>query len=160
MCPACLLGGSPRARRAAAERDALPAQGRIQVKPLGGIACSAPRVARQRGATPESLVLHAVEAALRKIPGVLIWRNSVGMTRTANGGFLQYGLGKGSADLIGILGPAGRFLAIEVKAEAGVIAPHQTAWLDRVRELGGVAAVVRSAAEAVEVVMVAQRGRA
>lgn len=104
-------------------------------------------------------MLHAVERALAKLPGVVAWRNSVGYIAQPRP--LSYGLGKGSADLIGIVTVGGRglFLALEVKAPAGRIAPHQQAWLDRVRSMGGIAAVVRSALEAVEVVQQAQAGR-
>lgn len=53
---------------------------------------------------------------------------------------------RGVSDIIGVLDD-GRLLAVEVKTETGRIRPEQTAFLDAVRERGGVAMIVRSVAE-------------
>ncbi len=58
---------------------------------------------------------------------------------------------KGTSDYLGI-GPGGQFLALEVKAKRGKLTTDQRLFLRRIRDLGGVAAEVRSAAEAVAVV--------
>jgi hypothetical protein len=55
---------------------------------------------------------------------------------------MRFGL-KGSSDIEGIL-PGGRFLAVEVKAPGGRLSPEQREFLERVRELGGLALVVKS----------------
>ncbi|GHT89395.1 hypothetical protein FACS1894137_18550 [Spirochaetia bacterium] len=54
---------------------------------------------------------------------------------------MHFGL-KGSSDILGIL-PGGRFLAIEVKAPGGRLSPEQKQFLAEIRELGGLAVMVR-----------------
>jgi hypothetical protein len=49
----------------------------------------------------------------------------------------------GSSDIIGLL-PDGKFLAVEVKTPHGRLSPEQSAFLEKVRGLGGVAIVARS----------------
>ena len=50
--------------------------------------------------------------------------------------------GRIKADILGCL-PGGRFLAIEVKAQRGRLSPEQSAFLDKIRGLGGMALVTR-----------------
>jgi len=56
--------------------------------------------------------------------------------------FVQFGLAKGSADIVGI-GPAGRFLSFELKTGRGRMTDEQRAWLAMVRRFGGISAEVR-----------------
>jgi len=51
---------------------------------------------------------------------------------------------KGVADIIGVLPPSGRALAIEVKTPDGKLTRHQTAFLAGVMVAGGVAFVAHS----------------
>ena len=86
------------------------------------------------------------EVSLRWPTSVRLFRNSVGMVHYGDTPFrrtLRYGLAPGSADLIGI-GPGGQFISIEVKTGKQQLAPRQRAWLDMVRNQGGVALVARS----------------
>ena len=53
---------------------------------------------------------------------------------------------RGVADILGILDD-GRFLAIEVKTETGQLRPEQAAFLDAIRQRGGLSCVVRSVAD-------------
>ncbi len=71
---------------------------------------------------------------------------------------IQAGLGKGSADLVGIIRGPGRAIALEVKTPSGVVSPEQPLWLAAVRALGGFAAVVRSPEEAIAAIDRACRG--
>jgi hypothetical protein len=91
-----------------------------------------------RAATPE---------ALRQEPDVLVWRNTTGVTEH-DGRRVTYGLALGSSDLLGLLGPHGRFVALEVKTPDGRVTDHQARFLARVRQHGGIAAVVRSVDDA------------
>lgn len=61
----------------------------------------------------------------------------------------RYGL-KGSADIIGILGPRGRMLCIEVKTGNAVTSPRQKNFRNTILERGGVYIVARSVLDAVE----------
>lgn len=106
---------------------------------------------------PESSVLARVMAALKAQPGVLAMRNTVGSTRTV-GGYITYGLGRGSPDVVAIVAPMGRWVCIEVKRPKDSEAEeHQVAWLDRARELGAVAGVCRSPEEALALVEEARK---
>lgn len=63
------------------------------------------------------------------------------------------GLAVGSADLIGLVPPSGRFIAIECKRpKGGRVTERQRAWLDVVRRCGGVAGIARSVDEAMTLV--------
>lgn len=72
-------------------------------------------------------------------------RNSVGFDAERK---VRYGLGVGSADLVGCLRGSGRLFALEVKTPEGRLSPEQLAWLGAVQRLGGFAAVVRSVPDA------------
>jgi hypothetical protein len=68
------------------------------------------------------------------------------------------GLGEGSADIVGLLAPMGRWFCLEVKMPGKEAEPHQAAWLQNVRSLGGFAAVVHSIGEAEEALVRARKG--
>lgn len=93
------------------------------------------------------------------MPEVVLWRNNCGVLADRHGRAVRYGLCPGSSDLIGILAPSGRLLALEVKRPSERPTAEQTRFLDLVRRMGGVAAIVTSAAEAVAVVEEAKRGQ-
>jgi hypothetical protein len=102
---------------------------------------------RRRGSTPEGRLLRRIVEALRGESDLLVWRNTVGVGEH-DGRRVTYGLALGSSDLIGLLAPRGRFVALEVKTPDGRLTEHQARFLERVRQHGGIAAVVRSVDEA------------
>lgn len=102
-------------------------------------------------------VQQAVRLALGRLPDVVLWRNSTGATRV-DGRVLRFGLCIGSSDLVGLLAPAGRFLALEIKSEAGRLTYEQEQFLALVRRLGGFACVVRSVDEAIVAIERARMG--
>lgn len=105
----------------------------------------------------ESDVVSEIRIALAKA-GVLIWRNHVSVTKQESGHFARSGLATGSADLIGLVPPSGRFIAIECKRpKGGRVTERQRSWLEVVRECGGVAGVARSVDEAMLLVEEARR---
>ena len=65
----------------------------------------------------------------------------------------------GSADLIGIVMPLGKFLALEVKRPGEKPSEAQAHWLALVRKAGGIAGVVTSVEEAISLVESAQQWR-
>jgi len=87
-----------------------------------------------------------------------LFRNNTGTLKDQNGRPVQFGLCKGSADLIGwkrvtvtpdMVGQqVAVFLSIEVKTPAGRIRPEQQQWLDAVQAAGGIAGVARSVEDA------------
>jgi len=74
--------------------------------------------------------------------GFFAWNNPTGCVRVAPDRFIRFGK-VGSSDIIGVL-PDGRFLAVETKTPKGKPTPEQTAFLEKVRGLGGVAILARS----------------
>ncbi len=85
--------------------------------------------------------------------GKRLFRNNVGVAETKFGR-VEYGLRKGSADLIGwetieitadMVGQKiARFLSVELKTEKGKMSEHQELWFRMVSDAGGKAIVARS----------------
>jgi hypothetical protein len=94
----------------------------------------------------ETAIVGAIKEALALEPGLLISRNNTGSLYDRHGRPVRFGLGRGSADLVGCLD--GRYIALEVKTPKGKTSGWQDAWLQSVRDAGGFACVVRSVFEA------------
>lgn len=87
-----------------------------------------------------------------------LFRNNTGVLLDRNGRPVQFGLAKGSADLIGwttrtitadMVGQrVAVFTSIEVKTATGRLRPEQQQWLEAVQAAGGIAGVARSVSEA------------
>ena len=76
--------------------------------------------------------------------GIKIFRNTSGAFQDGRGGWIRYGLKKGSADLIGVL-PGGRFLSIEVKSSSTApVRVDQLEWQKEIISVGGIALIVHS----------------
>lgn len=102
---------------------------------------------------PESVVLNSC-LGLLNLMGIFAWRNNTGAykaksNRTLKERVVYYGK-KGSADIIGIL-PDGRFLAVECKRESGKASPDQLLFLSNIKANKGVACIVHSCDELMEV---------
>lgn len=65
---------------------------------------------------------------------------------------MAFGLVTGAADLIGLVAPTGRFLALEVKSKTGRASKEQIQFLSLVNRMGGVGRLVRSVEEAMAAV--------
>lgn len=86
-----------------------------------------------------------------------LFRNNTGTLRDANGRPVQFGLCKGSADLIGwrtvtvtpeMVGQTvAIFTSIEVKTSSGRVRPEQQQWLTAVQAAGGIAGIARSVSD-------------
>ena len=72
---------------------------------------------------PESVILAKVHQALAATGRVVLWRNQTGalpaVGRAGKVYPVKFGLGVGGADLVGLLRPSGRFIALEVKTQRG-----------------------------------------
>lgn len=109
----------------------------------------------------ETNVQNAIRLEISKHGGAIALRNHTGTFKTVQGAWVQAGLGTGTSDLIGLVEhvvrpedvgrKVGLFLALEVKTDVGRLRPEQVAFLARVSELGGLAAVVRSPEDAISV---------
>ena len=95
----------------------------------------------------ESQLLAEIRLALGRDPRAILWRNNTGMAEQ-QGRPVRYGLCVGSADLVGIVAPSGRFIALEVKTERGRVSAEQEQFLAVVNARGGFGVVVRSVEDA------------
>ena len=80
--------------------------------------------------------------------GAVLLRNNVGVLQDKRGHYLRYGLGTGSADLIGWY--KGRFLAVECKIGTGKLTPEQENFLDQVNLAGGIGICARCVQDVVD----------
>ena len=90
-----------------------------------------------------------------------LFRNNTGTLKDQHGRPVQFGLCKGSADLIGwkqvtvtpeMVGQqVAVFTSIEVKTPTGRIRPEQQQWLDTVQAAGGIAGVARTVEDALRI---------
>lgn len=109
----------------------------------------------------EKTIQNQIRLALGREPDLTLWRNNTGHAsyEAASGPrTVRYGLLRGSSDLVGILAPGGRFLALEVKRPGKEATEEQALFLALVRRRGGFAAVVCSVEEARAAVDRARRG--
>lgn len=108
----------------------------------------------------EADIQQAIRLALGLEPDLVLWRNNVGGTiHEASSRVVQYGVGgKGGSDLLGILGPNGRWFALEVKKPGGRVKQEQLDFLAIVRSMGGFGAVVYSVDDARAALARARRG--
>ncbi len=102
----------------------------------------------------ETGLMRQIRKALNDTHRVRVVRNSVGFDEIRG---LRYGLGIGSADLVGIL-RSGRVFVIEVKTPRGRTRPEQRTWAAAIRRWGGFAAFARSIDEALAALERAENG--
>ena len=103
-----------------------------------------------------------IRLALGTRPDLRIFRNQVGqLPDPRTGRPVQFGLARGSADLIGwrtitvtpeMVGQRlAVFTSIEVKTSTGRLTPQQRSWLHAVRDAGGIAGVARTVADSLHI---------
>ena len=114
-------------------------------------------------ANAETTLQQQIRLALGTHPQTRLFRNQVGsLPDPRTGRLVTFGLARGSADLIGwrtitvtadMVGQRlAVFTSIEVKTPTGRVRPDQTAWLGAVQAAGGIAGVVRSVPDALQLV--------
>lgn len=111
-----------------------------------------PRAEREAGASD------AIKEWRRGRGDVRLWRQNVGEFKLSDGRYFRAGLCRGSSDFVGLHsvivtpGMVGKrvavFLALETKAPGKDAESHQEAWLNEVKDAGGIAGVARNAQEA------------
>ena len=111
----------------------------------------------KRGNETQNLT-RPIEAALNALPGVWAARNNSGalpaMVAGGRVGMVRYGLGIGSADIVGSVAVLGRAIAfaLEVKVPGKKPKPEQAAWAEAMRRKAWVVETVHSVEEALAVV--------
>jgi hypothetical protein len=113
-------------------------------------------------ANVETNIQQRIRLALGTRQDVRLFRNQVGqLPDPRTGRPVQFGLAKGSADLVGwktievtpdMVGQqVAVFTSIEVKTPKGRATPYQQAWLQSVEKAGGIAGIARSVEDAVQI---------
>ena len=92
-----------------------------------------------------SKLVLAVREALVRTERLILWPNPTGYDGRAR---RDYGLGKGGADIVGIIAGIGRFFAVECKTGGADLEPDQVCWHRAVKKIGGFACVARSVDDA------------
>ena len=77
----------------------------------------------------------------KEFPNIRCWKNATGATKI-KGQVIKFGL-KGSSDILGIIGPSGRFLAIECKTGQAIQSNHQKNFENMIKIFGGIYLVAR-----------------
>ncbi len=114
-------------------------------------------------ANAETDLQQRIRLALGTHPQLRIFRNQVGsLPDPRTGRLVQFGLARGSADLIGwrtiVITPdmVGQriavFTSLEIKTPTGRLAPAQRHWLQAVDQAGGIAGVARSVGDALRII--------
>ncbi len=107
----------------------------------------------------ETNLMHSIMLANH---GCRLFRNQTGALKDETGRLVKFGLCKGSSDLIGMKSititpdmvgkKIAAFVAIEVKTPNGKPTPEQLHFVNRVKELGGLAGIARSVEDALAIV--------
>ena len=116
-------------------------------------------------ANSETKLQQEIRLALGTIPSLRLFRNQVGqLPDPRTGRYVQFGLAKGSSDLIGfktikitpeMIGQeVAQFVSIEIKTERGKLTEVQQNWLQKVHDSGGIVGVARSIQDALKIVKV------
>jgi len=116
-------------------------------------------------ANSETKLQQEIRLALGTIPSLRLFRNQVGqLPDPRTGRYVQFGLAKGSSDLVGfktikitpeMIGQEiAQFVSIEIKTERGKLTEVQENWLQKVHDSGGIVGVARSIQDALKIVKV------
>jgi hypothetical protein len=116
-------------------------------------------------ANSETKLQQEIRLALGRIPSLRLFRNQVGqLPDPRTGRYVQFGLAKGSSDLVGfktikitpemINQEVAVFVSIEIKTERGKLTEVQQNWLQKVKSSGGIVGVARSIQDALKIVKV------
>ena len=116
-------------------------------------------------ANSETKLQQEIRLALGTIPSLRLFRNQVGqLPDPRTGRYVQFGLAKGSSDLVGVktikitpemIGQeVAQFVSIEIKTERGKLTEVQQNWLQKVHDSGGIVGVARSIQDALKIVKV------
>ena len=97
----------------------------------------------------EQYIQKAISDFLEYSGFLVIKINNVGIFNQKTGGYIPPRQ-KGISDLIACKN--GKFYAFEVKNEKGKLTDHQQVFLDRVKDAGGIAGMVRSVDDVIKII--------
>ena len=113
----------------------------------------------------ETKIQQEIRLALGQRSDLRLFRNETGkLPDPRTGRWVQFGLAKGSSDLVGfktikitpeMIGQeVAQFVSIEIKTERGKLTEVQQNWLQKVHDSGGIVGVARSIQDALKIVKV------
>ena len=113
----------------------------------------------------ETVLQQNIRLALGQEENLRLFRNQVGqLPDPRTGRYIQFGLAKGSSDLIGfktvkvtpdMVGQEiAQFVSLEIKTETGKLTKMQHNWLQKVKTSGGIVGVARTVKDALKILKV------
>ena len=113
----------------------------------------------------ETKIQQEIRLALGQRSDLRLFRNETGkLPDPRTGRWVQFGLAKGSSDLIGfktvkitpeMIGKEiAQFVSIEIKTERGKLTDIQKNWLQKVQSSGGIVGVARTVKDALQILKV------
>tara|TARA_R100001443_G_scaffold99455_1_gene106583 strand:+ start:333 stop:689 length:357 start_codon:yes stop_codon:yes gene_type:complete len=113
----------------------------------------------------ETVLQQNIRLALGQEKNLRLFRNQVGqLPDPRTGRYIQFGLAKGSSDLIGfktvkvtpdMVGQEiAQFVSLEIKTETGKLTKMQHNWLQKVKTSGGIVGVARTVKDALKILKV------
>lgn len=104
-----------------------------------------------------TILINETRLDLGTEPGLTLWLNAR-VTYVHGQPRAKPGLGTGSTDIIGILAPQGRLIALEGKTGNAVPTKEQKMFMELIRKRGGFACVFHTKEEAREAIARARKG--
>ena len=113
----------------------------------------------------ETKIQQEIRLALGQRSDLRLFRNETGkLPDPRTGQWVQFGLAKGSSDLIGfktikitpeMIGQEiAQFVSLEIKTERGKLSTMQQNWLQKVKSSGGIVGVARTVKDALNILKV------
>ena len=113
----------------------------------------------------ETKIQQEIRLALGQRSDLRLFRNETGkLPDPRTGRWVQFGLAKGSSDLLGfktvkitpeMIGPEiAQFVSLEIKTERGKLSTIQQNWLQKVKSSGGIVGVARTVKDALNILKV------
>ena len=113
----------------------------------------------------ETKIQQEIRLALGQRSDLRLFRNETGkLPDPRTGRWVQFGLAKGSSDLIGfktvkitpeMIGQEiAQFVSLEIKTERGKLSTMQQNWLQKVKSSGGIVGVARTVKDALNILKV------
>jgi hypothetical protein len=113
----------------------------------------------------ETKIQQEIRLALGQRSDLRLFRNETGkLPDPRTGQWVQFGLAKGSSDLIGfktikitpeMIGQEiAQFVSLEIKTESGKLSTIQQNWLQKVKSSGGIVGVARTVKDALNILKV------
>jgi len=97
------------------------------------------------------ILVNQILCALSKFPHIRVWSNNTGSAMSFDSErIIKFGL-EGSADILGVKGPTGQLICVEVKTGKGAQSEAQKRFEKAITSRGGIYIVARSVDDALKI---------